>query len=156
MTASFSNDVISIQNALIALCEAFTDPNGGTVTASNQMSKYGLGDSELPYIWVKRGRMLTRDERTTDLYEDTRQYQVLIYVSRLVDNEQDDESEFDNAVNWIKPFHKYLAQNRLLTPIGEIVLSDVRDSSDVNLFSKDAKRYVGIVFTIPIKTPTRF
>lgn len=154
---AFTNDVDEVQNALVTLCGAFTDPNGGSVTASKAMSSNGITDAQLPYIWVKRGRQLNRDEVSTDLYSDARQYQVLIYVSSLSNGEYDDESEFDNAVNWIKPFHKYLADNRQFSDVqAHIDLVNVRDTGDVNLFSKDGVRYAGIAFTIPIKTYTRF
>lgn len=157
MPATFTNDILTVHNALVTLCGNATDPNGGdTVTASRTMSIDGILDSVLPYIWVRRGRHLNRDERSSDLYNDTRQFQVLVYVNRLSDGEHTDETEFDNASNWIKYFHKYLAQNRAVTSASHIVVQDVRDSGDVNLFTKQAIRYSGVVFTVPVSITTRF
>lgn len=156
MPATFDNDIATVQDALVTLCAAATDPNGGSVSSAKLFPADGLLSSQVPFLWVRRGRHLTRDEIATDLYSDTRQYQVLIYVESLADGELDDESEFDNAVDWIKYFHKYLARNRHFAEASEIVLADVRDSGDVNMFGKDGTRYSGVAFTIPIKTLTRF
>lgn len=156
MPASFDNDVVAIQNALVTLCNAFTDPNGGTVTAARTMSTDGVASSALPYVWVRRGRHLSRDERSSDLYTDSRAYQALVYVQELTDGEFSDEAAFDNATEWIKPFHQYLAQNRQVTEAAEIVVVNVRDSGDVSLHTKAGIRYAGVVFTIPIQYLTRF
>lgn len=156
MPATFDNDITTVQDALVSLCAAATDPNGGSITAAKRFPNDGLLSSQIPFLWVRRGRQFLRDEIATDLYSDTRQYQVLIYVESLADGELDDESEFDNAVDWIKYFHKYLAQNRHFVEASEIVVVDVRDSGDVNMFGKDGIRYSGVAFTIPIKTLTRF
>lgn len=156
MPASFDNTILQVHNALVTLCSNAVDPNGGTVTASRTMSSDGVTDSQLPYLWIRRGRHLNRNETSTDLYSDIRQYQVLIYVSRLEDGEFNDELAFDNATNWIKYFHKYLAQNRDFTEAGHILVADVRDTGDISLFTKQSIRYAGVVFTVPVSMLTRF
>ena len=48
--------------------------------------------------------------------------------SDLADGELDDEIEFDKAVNWSKPFHKFLAQNRSFYQGTHILIESVRDN----------------------------
>ena len=156
MVTAFTNDVLTVQNALVTLCAAFTDPNGGSVTASRTIPTGGISDDDLPYVWVRRGRQTGRNEMASDTYQDTRPYQALVYVTRLQNGEFDDETSFDNAVNWIKPFHKYLADNRDFHTATWIEVASVRDTGDISLITKSAVRYAGVVFTIPIKTLTRF
>lgn len=156
MPASFDNAPSVVQAALVTLIGSFTDPNGGTVTASATMPSTGLLDSQLPYVWVRRGRHLNRTLNSTDLYNDVRPYQALVYVERLLDGELNDETPFDNASNWIKPFHKYLAQNDSVADAAYIRIADVRDSGDVSLFTKSSTRYAGVVFTIPVNEMTRY
>lgn len=152
MVAAFDNTITNVQDALISVCTAFTDPNGGTVTAGRTAP---TGASS-PYCWVRRGRLLTRTENSADLFTDTRPFQVLVYVEALANGEMDDEAPFDNAINWIKPFHKHLAQNRNLYTASFIVVSAVRDTGDVSLFADKGKRYAGVVFTVPVNIMTRF
>ena len=156
MPAAFSNDILTVHNALVTVCSAFTDPNGGSVTASRTMPDTGVTDAQLPYVWVRRGRQTGRNERASDLYDDTRQYQALVYVARLNDGEMNDEAAFDTALNWIKPFHKHLAQSRVLTAPANLVVQAIRDSGDVSLHTKSGLRYAGVVFTIPVQSLTRF
>ncbi|MGB1288001.1 MAG: hypothetical protein ACPG7F_15800, partial [Aggregatilineales bacterium] len=130
MPASFSNDILPVQDALVSVCQQFSDPNEGSVTASRTMPDEGITSAQLPYVWVRRGRQTGRNETTSDLFTDTRQYQALIYVSRLTDGEMNDETAFDTALNWVKPFHKHLAKNRTLSPPADIIIAQVRDSGD--------------------------
>lgn len=152
---TFNNNVRVVQNSLVTVCSTFNDPLSGTITASRTSPSSGIG-TDTPYIWVRRGRQLNREELSSDLYRDTYQYQVLCYVVSLADGESDDESEFDTASDWIKPFHKHLAQNRQLAEGALIIVNDVRDTSDVNLFDKQAVRFAGVAFTVPITFYTRF
>lgn len=156
MPASFDNDITAALNALVTSIGSFTDPNGGSVTASRTISSDGLTDAQLPYVWVRDGRQLDRAELSTDLYADDYQFQALIYVTRLTDGEFDDETSFDNSRNWVKPFHKYLAQNRAVTEAAYILINDVRDTGAISLFTKQSIRYAGVAFTIPIRLHTRF
>lgn len=156
MPASFDNEIQDVLAALVTLVGNFTDPNGGSVTADDDMLTTGITDAQLPFAYCRHGRMLARQEIATDLFNDTRQYQVIVYVEKLDNGELQDESQFDNANKWIKPFHKYLAQNRSLTQGAYMVIADVRDSGTVSLFAKDGLRYAGVAFTIPIQQITRF
>lgn len=157
MSASFTNGVLETQNALVSLIATFTDPNGGTTTSGKTLAECGFDSTDLPYVWVRRGRHTGRNEMASDLYGDVRQYQALVYVSALCGDEMKDEPEFDLAVNWIKPFHKFLAQNRNNVIEGvQIDIANVRDSGDVSLFAKNGNRFSGVAFTIPMIMITRF
>lgn len=151
--------IIEAQTALIDVLGAFPNPIdiNQPVTVSSTEAGCNL-ESSLPSVWVRRGRMTGRSLQAADLYQDTRNFQLLCYVAELCNNASD-EAAYDNAVRWITPLHAFLARQShslMDAPGVTFDIANIRDSGDVSLFVTKGKRYAGVAFTVPLLFLTRY
>lgn len=155
--ASFDNDIRTVQSALVTLLQSFTDPvaGSGNPTVATTQSACGVASGDVPAIWVRRGRQVNRVEVAADVYQDTYEYYLICYVERLNNTFTPDDSAFDNASDWVKPLHKYLAENREGLSAGtEIAIELVRTTGDQPIPTTNSKMFAGVVFTVPVRMMT--
>jgi hypothetical protein len=151
-----AGDILDVQDALVALVQTIDDPNnpGENATAGNTLRACGFKSTDLPFFWVKRGRLISRKQIAAGLNEYVREYPILLYVVEFCNsNDTDADTKQALAAEWVEPFYSALRQHNV-TPEGaayEIIAATDLGDTDVRGID-NAQWFAGQVFILQIKT----
>jgi hypothetical protein len=151
-----SGSVLDIQDSLIEHVKTIEDPNnpGTYPDAGRVLPSCGFADGALPFFWVKRGRLISRQRVAAGVYEYVREYQLLLYVEEYcAPTETDDDTGQELAAEWFEPvLDSFSFQMKTLLGARYNVQS-ITDLGDINLRGiQNAEWFAGQVFLLQIKS----